>query len=224
MTSLLPHIGRVLCLGDSITYGWGTGAVLRPYPERLQDALLARDNAGWSVYNRGVSGDTTTGALGRWNNGTFAGGVQEEEPLRTLPPSFEGGWSTVVLLIGINDVIAGAPDTSIVANITTLAADALSLGARVAVCSLSPWKGFASWTAGKQAVQDSVRTQLQAWAAADPASRAFVDVYAALGDLGDAQVLNPALSSGDFLHPNDAGATVIEATVLAALDAAGFTA
>ena len=224
MASILPYIKRILCLGDSITYGWGTFSVQRAYPERLQDALLARDGAGWNVYNRGVSGEGTTGVLGRWNNGTFSGGVQEEGPLRTLAPSIEGGWHTVVLLIGVNDVSSGAPALSIVTNITTLATDALSLGARVAVCSIAPWKGHPLWTAGKQLVQDDVRTQLQTWAAADPSQRAFVDVYTALGDPGDPNALLPAYDSGDFLHPNDAGAAALEAAVLAALDAAGFTA
>lgn len=225
MTSLLPSIRRVLCLGDSITYGWGTVSVQRAYPERLQDALLARDGAGWSVFNRGVSGEGTTGVLSRWNNGTFDdGGARVEPPLRTLVPAVEGGWHTLVLLIGVNDVSSGAPASSIYTNITTLAADALALGAKVAVCSIAPWKGYGLWSAPKQAAQDDVRAQLQAWATADTSARAFVDVYGALGDPGDPQALLPAYDSGDHLHPNDAGAVALQTAVLAALDAAGFTA
>jgi acyl-CoA thioesterase-1 len=53
----------ILCLGDSITAGYGVDAE-QAYPALLQKKILAR---GWNfkVINAGQSGDTSAGGLGR---------------------------------------------------------------------------------------------------------------------------------------------------------------
>ena len=51
----------LVCLGDSITAGYGLDE-MQAYP-----ALLLRELPGWSIVNAGVSGDTTAGGLKRLN-------------------------------------------------------------------------------------------------------------------------------------------------------------
>jgi lysophospholipase L1-like esterase len=212
-SDLQPRVRRVLCAGDSITYGWGTSGV-SAYPERLEALLNARDGSGWSVYNRGLSGDGTSGLLGRWNNGTNQSGpFIDEAPLRTLATD---GWDTIVIMIGVNDISNGAPAVSVVANITALADDALELGARVVVCSITPWKGFALWLEERQTQQDAVSAQLAAWASEDPTKRAFVDTFAALEDPANPDAMLSAYDSGDHLHPGNDGAAAIASAVFAA--------
>jgi acyl-CoA thioesterase-1 len=55
----------IVCLGDSITAGYGLD-INNAYPARLQDKVLEAGLA-WRVVNAGVSGDTTSGALTRLN-------------------------------------------------------------------------------------------------------------------------------------------------------------
>ena len=51
-------MGTIICLGDSLTYGYGVRRA-QCWPE------LAAEMSGWNVVNRGICGDTTGGMLVR---------------------------------------------------------------------------------------------------------------------------------------------------------------
>lgn len=77
----------VLCLGDSLTAGYGLAAD-KAWPALVQEKI---NQAGWSwtVVNAGVSGDTTAGGL------------------RRLDPWLASGVDAVVLALGGNDGLRG---------------------------------------------------------------------------------------------------------------------
>jgi lysophospholipase L1-like esterase len=208
-----PRVRRVLAIGDSITFGWGTSGVAQAYPEKLEALLNARDtSAQWVVFNRGVSGEGTTGMLARWNTGTTnaSGLYQDEGPLKSTYT-----WAYVVILIGVNDVANDATAAATFANIKSLADDAQTRGAKVVLCSVAPWKGFAAlWNSSRQAQQDALAGLLQAYATAAPSTRTYVDVFTALEDPGAPDYLLPGYDSGDGIHPNTAGLAAIAAAVL----------
>lgn len=212
-TDLPPRVRNVLCLGDSITFGWGTPSVVTPYPERLEALLNDRDGSGWSVFNRGVSGEGTTGALTRWSTGTTVNGLLEEGPLKTLVK-----WHTVVIFIGVNDVASDVPAATAMGRIQTIADEAQALGAKVVLVSVAPWKGPNTvgsnlWTSGRQLVQNTLRGLFQSYVSANTSKRAFVDAYTVLASGTDPEALADAYDSGDDLHPNDAGAVALAAAV-----------
>jgi acyl-CoA thioesterase-1 len=57
------HAVTVVCLGDSLTAGYGL-AEEQAYPA-LVEAMAKADHRDWRVINAGVSGDTTAGGLRR---------------------------------------------------------------------------------------------------------------------------------------------------------------
>jgi len=77
---------RILCIGDSNTYGFGVAAE-EAYPARLEAILNARGGARWSVVNAGVPGRPSGEAL-----------MDLESRAPALSPA------VVVALVGWNDV------------------------------------------------------------------------------------------------------------------------
>jgi acyl-CoA thioesterase-1 len=81
----LPKDATVLCLGDSLTYGFGAGAGAT-YPQKLEQLT------GHVTQNAGVNGDTAEGALAR------------------LPGLLQGNQPSLVLVsIGANDFLRRLP-------------------------------------------------------------------------------------------------------------------
>lgn len=87
---------KVVCIGDSLTYGFG---VPRPFTW----VALAGEKLGCKFINRGINGDTTGGMLAR-----FGSDVVDEKPQK------------VVIMGGANDFIAGVPVETVRANITAM--------------------------------------------------------------------------------------------------------
>ncbi|ULJ68309.1 GDSL-type esterase/lipase family protein [Wielerella bovis] len=90
--SKLARDSTVLCLGDSLTAGYGA-AKGEDYPTQLADIT------GWKVINGGVSGDTSEQALGR------------------LPPLMAQEPKLVIVSIGGNDFLQRQPESSTRVNI-----------------------------------------------------------------------------------------------------------
>lgn len=176
-------------LGDSIVAGTGSAPDTPP----VQLAPLV----GASVVNGGVGGNTTAQCAARWTSTYRALG----------DPSL--AWSCAV-----NDVATGITGAVAAANVQAVVLDALSLGARVTVTSIMPWKNSAGWTAGKQAESDSYDSLMAAWCASGRCT--FVDTSSLGGGGGDPDVLAAAYDSGDHIHPNAAGAGAFAALVAAA--------
>lgn len=78
---------RILCLGDSVTFGWGASVDAAAYPAVLEEILAARGLAGVEVVNAGMP---------RWNSADLLDlYVTRLTPLRP---------QTVVLMLGWNDI------------------------------------------------------------------------------------------------------------------------
>ncbi|MEG1523812.1 MAG: GDSL-type esterase/lipase family protein [Clostridia bacterium] len=95
---------KVICLGDSLTYGFG---VLR----NQVWTTLSAEQTGFEIINAGINGDTTSGMLAR-----FAQDVAQ-------PHS-----DTVLIMGGINDHIAGCPAGVMQSNVMAMVQQASALG------------------------------------------------------------------------------------------------
>lgn len=114
----------VVAFGDSLTSGPG----LRPnqtYPSLLQERI-ADAGRNYRVVNAGVSGDTSSQALARFD--------------AVLAP----GTEILVLAIGINDGLRGVPIETVDRNISTMVERAQARGIKVLLCAMEapPVKGF----------------------------------------------------------------------------------
>lgn len=108
----------VVCLGDSITAGYGL-AVEQAWPALLQETFAANPaTARWKVVNAGVSGDTSASGLRRvrW--------VLKQKP----------EWLFIAL--GGNDGLRGLPVDALERNLRAIAAEARTAGARVAIAGM----------------------------------------------------------------------------------------
>ncbi len=95
---------KLLCIGDSLTEGYGIAAELR-WTDLLADEL------GMEVRNAGVSGDTTAGILAR-----FSSAVSGFQP------------SHVFIMGGSNDLAFDIPNNIIISNIKTMTRQARHQG------------------------------------------------------------------------------------------------
>jgi acyl-CoA thioesterase-1 len=114
----------VVAFGDSLTSGPG----LRPeetYPSLLQ-ARIAAASLEYRVVNAGVSGDTSS------------------EALRRFDAALVSGTRVVVLAIGINDGLRGVPVPTVERNIAAMIERAQARGIRVLLCAMEapPVGGF----------------------------------------------------------------------------------
>ena len=117
----------IVAFGDSLTSGPG----LRPeqtYPALLQQKIVS-EGRNYTVVNAGVSGDTTSEALDRFD--------------RTLVP----GTRILILAIGANDGLRGVPVATVERNIATMIERAQSRGIAVLLCQMdAPPVGGLSYT------------------------------------------------------------------------------
>lgn len=95
---------QVVCLGDSITYGYPGG------PETSWVALSSK-MVGLTLVNEGINGDSTWGMLDRL-----------KYDVRPMAPAY------VIILGGANDILLGGSVEEIQDNIKTMAAVALEAG------------------------------------------------------------------------------------------------
>jgi len=93
----MPNKCKIVCLGDSITYGWPWG------PEVSWTTMLGNAIDG-EVINRGIPGDTTTQMLHRFDKAV----------LKFNP-------THLVIMGGINDVVCKESFDRIVWNLRTMA-------------------------------------------------------------------------------------------------------
>ncbi len=97
---------KLVCLGDSLTYGYGV-------PRRDCWVSRAAERTGHTLVNRGINGDTSGGMLAR-----FGRDVLSERPDRVL------------LMGGANDIIFGGSDAPARGNLAALAHQAVAAGIR----------------------------------------------------------------------------------------------
>ncbi|WII92519.1 arylesterase [Kingella negevensis] len=93
--SKLAKGSTVLCLGDSLTAGYGA-------PEGTDYPTQLAEITGWKIINGGVSGDTSEQALGRLS------GLMSQEP------------KLVIVSIGGNDFLQKIPESTTRVNIAKI--------------------------------------------------------------------------------------------------------
>lgn len=172
-----------VAIGDSFT----SGAI---YP--VQAALTSTT----PITNKGTSGNKLAQMQAR-----FAADVV------ALAPQY------VVIQGGINDIANAVSDpvSGMQTQITTMVGQAVAAGIKPIICNTSPWGTYTSWTAQKQAYQDTYNAWLATYCATN--SIAMVDIYAALKDPANPLNLLTGYDSGDHLHPNTAGYKVMGVAV-----------
>lgn len=109
---------ELICLGDSITYGYGVRRT-----ERW--STLVGEALGCTVSNHGISGDTTGGMLSRLDHEIIPD--IRRRPLGQKP--------TVLLLGGVNDIFYSGSDTGARANMGAMVHQLLTAGARCVMLS-----------------------------------------------------------------------------------------
>jgi lysophospholipase L1-like esterase len=207
-SSLTSNPKVVVAFGDSITDGFNsTVDAAKRYPNLLDDRLKA---AGFntSVVNAGISGNRWMfDGTGPYGNGRFTRDVLDV-----------AGVTHTIILLGINDIglssILAANGQSvsaaqIIASIGGAIAKAKAKNIKVLVGTILPYKGASYYTADG----DVTRQAVNAWIRANKEIDGVVDFDLVMGGPTDPLAINPALDSGDHLHPNDAGYAAMAAAV-----------
>jgi lysophospholipase L1-like esterase len=202
--------GTIVTFGDSIT----DGAILTPnadnrYPDQLAEAFAAAGTRVGVAYagvngNRVVHDSTCYGESGitRFHRDALG----------------QPGVHTVVVLLGINDIIhpfgGTDPDcetppvvtaAQIIDGHRSMIRAAHARGVRVVGATLLPFKGNPLHSEATATIRDEVND----WIRTSGEYDAVVDLARALADPADPEALRPEYAAFDHLHPNDAGMTAI---------------
>lgn len=122
---------RILCLGDSLTAGKDLeDPDQEAYPAVLERLLRASGRAA-TVYNAGVSGDTTANALAR------------------LDFSLQDKPDLVIVALGSNDTFQGKQLSNIEDNLTRIVNQCRLSGARVLLCGFKTFPNLGPSYAGQ---------------------------------------------------------------------------
>ncbi|GAA4964561.1 lysophospholipase L1-like esterase [Nonomuraea thailandensis] len=199
----------VVTFGDSITDGFGsTNDANGRYPDELAEQLAAKGRAR-PVLNAGIGGNLVL------NDSAWYGDHSAARFRRDVLD--QPGVGTVVVLQGVNDLGFSESDTptykpapvvsaqELIAGHRRLIRLAHAQGVKVVGATLLPFKGSDHWGEHAATVSDAVNQ----WIRTSGEYDAVVDLDRAMAAPGQADVLNPAYDSGDHLHPNDAGYTVM---------------
>lgn len=136
----LPSKPRVVCLGDSLTAGYGV-PVADAYPARLAEQLRAA-GLDYDVVNAGVSGDTSAGGL------------------RRLDWSLAGDVEVLVVALGANDGLRGLPVSELKANLSRIIETAQGRRIRVVLAGMEAPPNFgAAYTREFRAVYRDLARQ-----------------------------------------------------------------
>ena len=206
----------VVGFGDSITDGFGsTLEANNRWPNILSRILAAAGSSlgPTSVVDAGVSGN-------RWKTDWQAPKGEARFGRDVLKVS---GATHVVILLGINDIgyDQWAPEqikeaSDITAALQTAVETARAKGLKVLVGTLTPFKATPIYYSDTREIKrlqvnDFIRSGLKG-------ADAIVDFDRALRDPARPLQMLAAYDSGDHLHPNDAGYTMMAKTVAAALE------
>jgi len=167
----------VYSMGDSLTFAG-----------KYEAQLISNLGSDWESVNVGVGGETTAQMRARFS--------------RDVLQSFDCEY--VVILGGINDIIADRSAADIQTDLQAMytAAAAAFPTIKVVACTITPFKGNAYWTSGRQTVLDAVNSWIMATATG---VNYKVDSYTALEDPSAPDYLLAAYASADLLHLSNAG-------------------
>jgi lysophospholipase L1-like esterase len=203
----------IVAFGDSITDGFGSTAdANRRWPDVLARRLLALPvDQRMSVLNAGISGNRLL-----IDSPIFGVRALDRLDRDVLD---QAGATDVIVLLGIND-IGQMPHqfdaNQIIGALRQIAARSHAEGLRVFGGTLLPFKN--TTIANYYTPQgDATRQAVNHWIRTGGAFDAVIDFDRTMGSASDPLMLNPALDSGDHLHPNDQGYRVMADSVDLAL-------
>ncbi len=199
--------GTIVALGDSITDGRGSTT---DGDNRWTDLLAKRLQAdparrGIAIVNQGIGGNRVLldglgpNALARF-----------DRDVASLP-----GVRTLILLEGINDIgnltrekpVSAAAHDALVAQLTgayaQIVARARAQGIKAVGATILPFMGTDFYH--PDAANEADRQAVNRWIRTPGHFDAVIDFDAAMRDPKRPDTLNPALDSGDKLHPSPAG-------------------
>ncbi|HZR24583.1 MAG TPA: arylesterase [Vicinamibacterales bacterium] len=170
---------RIVAFGDSLTSGKGIGTA-QAFPAILQQRI-EKDGLEYSVVNAGMSGDTSTRAMHRFD------------------AAMEGDVRVLILALGANDGLRGAPVAQVKANLSEMIEKAQRRGITVLLCAMEalPIYGWDYTVAFHKMYQDLAKKY-------DVTLVPFI----LMNVIGD-----PGLMQPDHAHPNAAGARAIADTI-----------
>jgi lysophospholipase L1-like esterase len=214
----------VVALGASSTAGQGsTTDAGRSWPDLLADRLHARfPTVQLPVLNAGISGNALA-----TSSPCFGQAAIERLDRDVLG---QHGAGVVIVDLGANDILQPrqahdgplgpcdvrdvVPTAALERRFSELVERAHARGLSVIGSTIGPFGGSSGATADALAQ----RVELNDWISTGGTFDRVVDIAAVLADPVDPTRLNPALDSGDHLHPNDAGyAAMAQAIPLDAL-------
>ncbi|MGM9468708.1 SGNH/GDSL hydrolase family protein [Streptomyces murinus] len=196
--------GSVVAFGDSLTDGTGsTPDTDHRWPDRL--AARLREH-GLGVLNAGISGNRLL------HDGTGPSALTRLD----ADALDRAGARILVVFEGINDIkgLPPANDPAAYADAyRTLVSRAHARGIRVVGVTLTPFRGYAAYTDGREDVRQRVNAFIRTGGAFD----AVADADAIVRDPAEPTRIRPAYDPGDHLHFTDAGMAAVAETVRAAL-------
>ncbi|MFJ4682395.1 SGNH/GDSL hydrolase family protein [Streptomyces sp. NPDC088789] len=221
--------GSLVLLGDSITDGdRSTVDADRRWPDVLADRLLTQEVVPrYGVLNQGIAGNrVTTDRYPGDGVSTDAAGVSALHRLDRdvfAQPTVR----TVVVLHGVNDLLAGGDAAQVTEGLREIAERARERGLRVLGATLLPCGGRSGCTtavdAERVAVNDWIRgggsragNGSRGGGAGSAVAGVFdgvVDFDAVIRDPQRPERMLPAYDSGDHLHPGDAGLAAMAGAV-----------
>ena len=217
-------------LGDSISDGYNPACkvddceLTEPWPGVLEDRLTQLPAAERvSVVDESITANTLTtidtpkGTQFRVGGGGPPG-LDRLGQVLSLP-----GVDRLVVLLGTNDLWFGASAQQVIAGYQQLLAEAAAAHVGVIGVTLLPRAGSEGWTPAMEAA----RQQVNQWILTSGRLPAVLDLASleanVYGGACQATQMYPPFDSGDHLHPNTAGETVmadaIPTTLLGAGDA-----
>lgn len=207
--------GAVVTFGDSITNGHNS----TPDADHRYSDYLAPRLPRVGVANVGISGNLLLNELPCFG----ASGVSRFERDALTQP----GVYTVIVEEGENDIwdsehnfgcgqTAQVTAEQLIAGHRRLIAAAHARGVRIVGGTILPFKAD-YMQPDEFARAEAIRVQVNEWIRTSGAYDAVADFARAVGDPSDEQRLDPALDSGDHLHPNDAGYAALAAAAAEAL-------
>ncbi|MEV1294966.1 GDSL-type esterase/lipase family protein [Pseudonocardia sp. NPDC049635] len=188
--------GGVLVIGDSLVDGVGSTP---NGDDRFPDGLAARlvaEQETTTVLNAGLSRNRL---------------LQDDPPAGGDAPATRfdvdvaplAGVRDVILLIGTNDLAAGAGADELVTGLRAFADRGRATGLRVFLTTIPPstsgGRDVEAVVAARDRVNERIRADGPGWA------DGVIDAAAVLADPGDPTRLRPEYDSGDGLHPSPAG-------------------